>query len=332
MSAKTSISKLLRCPWNFEHDYKNATGDRPILFTYPFTEKALPPGVPDIFTALDPEAAAVSPPRGISPLLAKFCPVPIGATAAIYYPVVRAIPPGGMFTPGAGENVGWGYVWRVVFRLRSVIDYTRRKLDRIPFSIGESARGQNDTRPQKIPGRPNLTLAGERSVRPSSMTGLIFNPAPPDPNSPLPIFGYLYPDAVAIPAGNDFTECPIYPGSAGLDKADWATILDYEQGITDPELTTGGIRTTKRSASSNISKFHKIMGNEIAIECFKYNFETGGIPLSPRDWDFEIDENGVVVGGEDFGFSLLLGSASRFYGREPTADTGVRMIVGQWPE
>jgi len=317
--SKTSIARLLRAPWNFEEDYAGKAGNFPILFTHPFTPAPLAAGVADTFTALDAEAALRTPPEGISPLLAKFCPVPIGSVVALYFPIIRTRD-SDLFL-----SDGWAYVWRALFRFRSVADYVRRKRNRVPYSIGVGRFGAPDTRAGVVFDRPTLNVAGPRVVRPTSVESIIYNRAEPSPDANPPFFGTLHTDAVAIPVNaGAVTLTPYYPG-AGMGGAGTVNLLDYEQGEYDPATVIPG--QTPRAGATHLSKFLTCMGNEIAIECFKYNLTVSGDPYTPRNWDFTFDVDGNVTGGEDLAFSQLLGVGARGVGAIPPVDTGVRMVT-----
>jgi len=323
-SAKISIARLLRAPWNFEEDYAGKAGNVPILFTHPFATKIPAAGTADTYTAVDEEARQSPPPAGVSPVLAKFSPVPIGSTACLYYPIVRAYEgEGGTFPEG------FGYVWRVVFRMRSVADYTRRKMHRLPFSIGVSRYGAADTRAGVVYDRPTVSVAGPRFVRPATIQSIIYNRGLPAPTANPPFFGTLHTDGVAIPVNQgSITSTPVYPG-AGAGGAGTINNLDYEQGEYDPGVTIGA--QTPVAGASHVQIFQKCLGNEIAVECFKYNLDSSGTPFTPRSWDFVFDGDGNVVGGEDQAFSVLLGVGARGQSKTPPIDTGVRLTMGAWP-
>lgn len=321
--SKTSIARLLRAPWNFEEDYTQKSGNQPILFTHPFTPKPVAAGKADTFTALDAEASLRNPPAGISPLLAKFCAVPIGSTVALYFPIIRTV------DLSVFAQDGWAYVWRVLFRFRSVADYNRRKRFRVPYSIGVGRFGASDTRSGTVFGRPGLSVAGPRVVRPTSIESVIYNRSEPSATANPPFFGTLQSDSIAIPVNSgSVTIPPIYPG-AGMAGPDTVNVLDYEQGEYDPNTTVPG--QSPRAGATHLSKFLKCMGNEIAVECFKYNLTVSGTPYSARNWDFEFDGEGNVSGGEDYAFSQLLGVGARGTGKTPPVDTGVRIVTGSWP-
>ena len=321
-SAQTSTERVLRAPWNFEYDYSNIEGKFPILFTYPAARKIPPAGQPDLETALDPEAKQAVPPSGVSPLLARFTPVPMGATACVYFPIIYA------------PTANFFYVWRVIFRTRSVADYVRRKQARIRYSIGISRLGASDTRAGTVPDRPSLSIAGPRSVRPSTSEAIIFNRSEPvEPSVTDPIFAQIRSDAVAISTSESLSPLPaFYPGSqSGYWGAQTDTFLDYEQGEYDPATVYQG--GSARAGITHLPKFVKCMGDEMAVECFKFNSTSTGVVGTARNWDFEIDEGNNVVGGEDHNFSIRLGVGARGLepAREPPVDTGVRVIFGTFP-
>jgi hypothetical protein len=321
--AKVSIARLLRAPWNFEEDYTGKAGNVPILFTHPFATTIPAAGTPDVYTAVDEEASQNPPPTGVSPVLAKFSSVPIGSTACLYYPIVRAYERDGSIPEG------FAYVWRIVFRLRSVADYTRRKRFRLPYSIGISRFGAADNRAGVAFDRPNVAIAGPRYVRPATMQSIIYNRGMPSPTANPPFFGTLHSDAVAIPVNSgSITETPVYPG-AGAGGAGTVNNLDYEQGEYDPSVTIGA--QAEVAGASHIQVFQKCLGNEVAVECFKYNLDESGTPYTPRPWEFTFDGNGNVVAGEDQAFSVLLGVGARGQSKTPPKDTGVRLTMGAWP-
>ena len=324
-SAKTSIAKLFRAPWNFEEDYAGKAGDIPILFTHPFNTTILPAGTPDTFTALDPEAALQAPPSGVSPVLARFCASPMGSTVAVFLPIVRMHMP----ITDTPPVTGWGYVWRILFRMRSVADYIRRKKARVPYSLGLGRMGTPDSRAGTVFDRPSLAIAGPRVVRPGISESAIYNRTQPQSTAAPPFFSAMHTDAVSIPVNPLYiTNTPVYPG-AGAGGIGTINSLDYEQGEIDP--VTGFMEYPIQTSASHLCKFVKCVGNEMAVECYKYNLETSGQPYTPRAWDFTFDVDGNVDGGEDIDFSRQLGVAERTLGRTPPIDTGVRVITGTWP-
>jgi len=335
--AQMSVAKVLRAPWNFEEDYADVTGgvpdlvpgSCPIFFTYPFTPAPPPPGVADYSGAVDPEALQGVPPPGISPALAKFVPCALGSTMLISYPIIDC---------AQASDVGFAYVWRVIFRLRTVADYNRRKKSRVRYSVGISRFGSPDTRNQSIVGRPtvNLSVPGTRVVRPASMESAIYNRTQPWPGEDPPYFSTLVGDAVAIPANfSSVTRTAQYPGylkalTGPAPPHPYLRGLDYEQGERDPGLAIAD--TPMATSAGHVSRFVKCQGDEFAVECFKYNLNTlTGQTTSPRFWHFTFDINGFVVGGEDWAFSRLLGVGVRTLGGTPSIDTGVRVIEGTSP-
>jgi hypothetical protein len=336
-AAQMSVAKLLRPPWNFEEDYSDVTGvtphlvngDVPIFFTHPFTLVAPAVGTPDYATVVDPEALQANPPAGISPVLAKFVPCSLGSTMLISYPVIDA----------PTSDTCFAYVWRVVFRLRTVADYQRRKKNRVRYSIGISRFGTADSRHEAVVGRPSIRLdaPGARVVRPCSLESAIYNRTEPWPGERPPYFSTIFGDAVAIPANYPSITIPArYPGylSAGAwpdPGSPWCRNLDYEQGERDPGLTSpDGVSPT--TSASHVSRFVKCQGDEFAVECFKFTLDTlTGRTTTPRYWDFTFAPGGMVNGGEDINFSRLLGVGMRISGGEPSIDTGVRVIQGTSP-
>jgi len=349
--AHTTIEKLLRPAWNFEVDYASnlsngmpaVGGDVPILFTYPHAPRP-PLGKADTLTSLDPEASMVLPPIGISPLLARFVPCAIGQTQVFYFPVV---PKWGLFDRD-GSPGEFCYVWRVVWRMRSIADYVRRKQDRLPYTVAKEAVGAPDVRwPGEfpLPDRPNTlvsqagtaNIAGKRLVKPGVMESAIYARSVPDPTQETtPFYGMLMPDAVAIPCTvGMLNKTARYPGTGlhFLDYPDEIPTLDMQQGIftagpITPETPTGYPST----APMYMSKAVRCNGNEYAVECFKYNYNQGMPDFnSPRDWDFEVDPNYQCTGGEDYFFSLLfgIGNETRSPQAQPVGiDCGVRVVAG----
>lgn len=334
--AQMSVAKLLRPAWNFEEDYADITGvnpalvpgSTPIFFTHPFTKPIPPIGTPDYSGVIDPEALQGSPPAGISPVLAKFVPCALGSTMLLSYPIIDCL---------SSAAVGFAYVWRVVFRLRTVADYQRRKKARVRYSIGLSRFGIGDTRNEVVVGRPtlNVGIPGTRLVRPCSMESAIYNRTEPWPGEQPPYFSTIFGDAVAIPANfPSITQTAVYPGAtnAGVHAPQYVQHMDYEQGERDPGLVQPDGSYMYTSAG-HVARFIKCQGDEFAVECFKYNIDTlTGYTTSQRPWNFTFNGSGQVNGGEDFKFSVLLGVGSRFLAQGvPSFDTGVRVIEGTSP-
>jgi hypothetical protein len=336
--ADTQLEKVLRPPWRFEGDYHGQSGSVPILFTYPQAKTIPPVGQPDYETALDPEARRASPPEGISPLLAKFVPVPIGSTMLVLFPLVPK-------RVTLDETAQWVYVWRVIWRERSAADYTRRTHARAPFGIGKASLGAADSRVGMVPGRPSLLVSGSRTVIPASAEAVTYaRPAPvffsPSHTTRLraPFYGGLFTDSVAIPTDSGVTtRSPRYPGATSTDAVQ---TMDYQQGVFDPNFP--GITFPDNPADSFncltatfLPKFLKCLGNEFAVECYKYNLDdelTMGLH-EPRDWSFIIDSEGNCVGGEDWAFSVMfgIGAMGAPSPKNPPIDTGVRVISGVMP-
>jgi hypothetical protein len=309
-------------------DYDGMQGDRPILFTNPYTRSRPALGVPDTWTALDTEAQMNPPPAGVSPLLARMMPVPMGSTAMLLLPVVQKSE---TYVPPTG--VQWAYVWRAVFRLRAVADYQRRKRARVPWSIPVSRMGTSDTRVGHPPNRATVPVAGDRTVRPTLMEAVIYNRSLPVPAEEAPYFGSLLSDGVKIPYNTlATTYSPYYPGWQ-LD-ADPTAIhtLDYEQGERDPGAFAGG--SGFRTGPFHLPKFIKCVGNEMAIECYKVqtNPSTGALE-GFRRWDFGLAGNVPQPNSEDFDFSLLfgIGALGIAPANVPPVDTGVRVVTGYIP-
>lgn len=328
MSARPGIAKLLRAPWNFEVDYDTQPGDRPILFTNPYTRNRPALGVADTWTALDTEAQMNPPPAGVSPLLARMMPVPMGSTAMMILPVVQRSE---SYVPPLGSQ--WAYVWRTVFRLRAVADYQRRKKARVPWSIPVSRMGTQDTRVGHPPNRDNVPVAGTRTVRPSLVESIIYNRSLPVPQEEAPYFGTLLSDGVKILYNAiSTTYTPFYPGWASDAHPAAIHTLDYEQGERDPAAFSGG--SGFRTGSFHVPKFIKCVGNELAVECYKVqvNLKTGALE-GFRNWDFGLAGNIPQPNSEDFDFSLLLGIGALGLAAPgtPPVDTGVRVMTGYIP-
>jgi len=349
IDSDVGIERVLRPQWRFEELYTpdpaspSISGSVPILFTYPPNPVIPAFGVPDM-SVVDPEASKNPPPPGISPILAKFVPCSIGSTMLIMFPIVPRV------VDEATIVQRYAYVWRVVFRLRNAGDYTRRRA-RAPFAIGKANVGSTDTRTYTLPDRPTLApFAGPRLVIPALTESQIFAGNPnqdegllnilPDqidaPNQERnPIFGYLYSDSVAIPADNLITSfTALYPAQP-VNLATPRIPMDYQQGIFDPGIgifsdpTSGFVP----SGPTHLPKFVKCLGNEFAVECFKYNLlDTGDVNYhSPRAWDFVYDQQGQVYGGQDMGFSFMFGLAAVGFNQPPPIDTGVRCLQGAFP-
>ena len=352
--AEVTLEKLLRPAWNFELDYASnlinkmpaVGGDVPILFTYPSGPRPSP-GLADT-SILDPEGKLVTPPPGVSPLLAKFVPCAIGQTQVFYFPVV---PKWGLHVANSSPGE-FCYVWRVVWRMRSLADYKRRKNDRLPYSVPRDTFGAQDTRwadSYVLPDRPTTlvstaaagNLPGRRIVKPGVMESAIYARSLPDPTQEVsPYHAMLMPDAVAIPSTVDIlNKTARYPGT-GMNYQAYALgvlipTLDMQTGI----FTAGPITSENLNASypatapMHLPKAVRCNGNEFAVECFKFNWNQG-LPdfNSPRNWDFIIDPiTSLCTGGEDFMMSLMfgIGQEGRVDFPEPvTADCGVRVIAG----
>lgn len=331
MSARPGIAKLLRAPWNFEMDYDGVSGDTPILFTGPANPTRPAPGVPDVITGLDPEALQNPPPAGVSPLLARMMPVPIGSTMLFLFPIVQD------GNNGAQTGPAWVYVWRAVFRFRTLGDYIRRKRNRVGWTIPLTRFGARDTRAGHPPNR-TTPVAGERVVRPGCTEAVVYNRSAPSPGEASPYFGLLASDAVRIPYTTDFvTKAALYPGVSIDATIDKIRTLDYEQGERDPS-TIPALITQPRIGPSHLPKFLKCVGNEVAVECYKYEVDraTGAI-IGHRDWQFTVDAGTHLPtpGAEDFDFSVLLGIGGLGIPetpKPPPSDTGVRIISGDFPQ
>lgn len=336
MSARPGIAKLLRAPWNFEMDYDGVSGDTPILFTGPANPTRPAPGVPDVITGLDPEALQNPPPAGVSPLLARMMPVPIGSTMLFLFPIVQD------GNNGAQTGPAWVYVWRAVFRFRTLGDFIRRKRHRVGWTIPLTRFGAQDTRGGHPPNR-TTPVAGARVVRPACSEAIVYNRSAPVPSESSPYFGLLASDAVRIPYTTDFvTKVPLYPGASTDQTVGVIRTMDYEQGERDP-LSIPATISNPRLGPSHLPKFLKCVGNEVAVECFKYEVDraTGAI-MGARAWDFGVSPmtHRPTPGTEDFDFSVLLGIGALSTGDPetpnviptPPSDTGVRIISGDFPQ
>jgi hypothetical protein len=344
------IERVLRPQWRFEELYcpnglsDQVSGAVPILFTYPPNPNIPAYGIPDM-SILDPEAAKNPPPPGISPILAKFMPCSIGSTILCMFPIVPRFSDNLLYTQK------WAYVWRVVFRLRNAGDYIRRKQHRAPFAVGKANFGASDTRNFALVDRPTLApFSGQRLVLPACTESQVFAGNPNvDTNiqsdlvvnvdsgnqERAPVFGYLYSDAVAIPADNFTTSyTALYPAqSANLSTP--RIPMDYQQGVFDPGMPafsgtgTGFVPT----GPTHLPKFIKCLGNEMAVECFKYELlDTGDVNLhAPKAWYFTFDGNHQCNGGADYGFSVMFGLGATSQSLPPPVDTGVRILQGSWP-
>jgi len=169
-------------------------------------------------------------------------------------------------------------------------------------------------------------------VRQACSEAVIYNRSEPDPTSSPPFFGTIFSDASAIPTTNtNVTKSPFYPGFQGVPSGSWATSLDYEQGERDPGAYGGGLGQDGFDAGPfHLPKFLKCVGNEMCVECFKYNLDTStGRITGPRDWQFKVDDDFNVT-AEDYYFSLLLGVGARVVNKAIPADTGVRVITGEF--
>lgn len=350
IDSDVGIERVFRPQWRFEELYcpdgttNPISGAVPILFTYPPAVNIPPFGLPDM-SILDPEAAKNPPPTGISPVLAKFVPCSIGSTIMCMFPIVPRFSRNEIFS----QN--WAYVWRVVFRLRNAGDYIRRKTHRAPFNVGKANYGANDTRTFVLPDRPTLApFGGARLVIPGCAEGQIFAGNPNVQNNitstlvdtvdsvnqeRAPVFGYLYSDAVAIPADNQITSyTALYPAQPAA-IASPRIPMDYQQGIFDPGLSAfntppGGFIP---NSPTYLPKFIKCLGNEMAIECFKYELlDSGDVNYhAPKAWNFAFNESQQCNGGADYGFSVMFGLGAQALNSPPPVDTGVRILQGAWP-
>lgn len=326
MQGRHSIAKLLRAPWNFEFDYDGHPGNVPVIFTAPYTATRPAIGIPDPQTAVDAEALQAVPPLGVSPVLAKMIPVPMGATVAVYFPIVQR--PGVLV-----EEPPIVYAWRTVFRMRTVADYLRRKKHRVAWSIPLTRFGSADTRTGHPPNRV-VSITGPRVVRPASGETIVYNRTEPNIAQSAPFLSRIANDTVMIPrTDHEITMSPIYPGSY-LD-ADPATIrtLDYEQGERDPGQTPHVELGFYQQGPFHLCKFLKCLGDEMAVECYKYAYIADGT-YQPRDWSFLDGAGDLDNTAEDFQFSLLLGMGATALAVPgiPPVDTGVRFLIGSFPQ
>lgn len=344
------IEKVLRPQWRFEELYcpnllvDQVSGAVPILFTYPPNPVVPPYGTPDL-SILDAEAAKNPPPPGISPNLAKFMPCSVGSTILCMFPIVPSFADSSLYAQK------WAYVWRVVFRLRNAGDYTRRKTAQSAFAIGKANVGASDTRTYALPDRPALGFAGNRLVIPALTESQIFagNPSV-DKNitsdlvvsvdtvnqERAPTFGYIFSDAVAIPCDNLITSfTALYP-SQPANLAIGRIPMDYQQGVFDPGMPAfSGLTNTGfvPSGPTHLPKFIKCLGNEMAVECFKYEMlDSGDVNYhAPKAWHFHFNAGHQCDGGADYGFSCMFGLGAISQGLPAPMDTGVRILQGSWP-
>ena len=353
-TAELGTEQLLRPAWNFEQDYDGAAGQIPILFTWPTPEAPLAPGVPDL-SVLDDEARANPPPDGISPVLAKFVPVACGSTMLFFIPIVPASlsapevsgPVGGNQPDvGEGDPVGpqWMYVWRIVFRWRSVLDWVRDKTKRKPFQMGQTALGCPDSRTELVAVR-NLPVAGRRYVMPVTGEAVIYGKPEENMFRSLPLtypppYGTILPDGAGVPASFTMvSNSPLYPGASLIPASEQE--MDYQQGVLDP-LFPGitpipggsGFRPTQ---ATHLTKWIKSAGNEYAIEVYKFNYvdPASAQTFTPRAWDFDVDPVTHIPQstGEDYPFSVMfgIGGLSAIPAKSPAPHTGVRVVSGLAP-
>lgn len=322
---KTTTEVLLRPPWNFEIDYDGQGGDVPILFTYPMLPTAKRPAylVPD-YTALDEEAFAGA--AGTSPILAKFVPVPLGTSMLFLFPwVARDIDEEAL--------VNIVYVWRILWRWRSTGSYVNVSAgNRKQYVIPRTSFGIPDTRVGTDP-RTGNPVTGNRYVLPSGVESAVYAKTEPYMvNEQGPVFGSILPDAVSIPNSPGMaTTTARMPGANAAGPGD-ITRMDYSQGIID-RAAEEELLTNKEFF--HIAKWIKSIGTEFAVECYKYEYDDPQNPATytPRDWNFNVDANGVPVDPcEDFYFSVLFGIGTDTNpAYEPSSYTGVRVIWGTAP-
>ena len=342
MALQRTVEKVLRPPWNFEYDYDLKTGDWPILFTWP--SNASPgtmgggsPTDPD-YSVLDPEARLPNPPVGISPTLAKFVTATLGSTLLAFIPIVPV--------PESQSGTSFVYLWRFVFRQRSLADSNRNRKQRpVPYSVSKSSYGTRDTRSKAVPARPNLTIGGPRYVIPASVESLIFGRDEQHAlgsegqglssslNRPMPAPSDLLPEAVSIGTYGGLTaNTAIYPGT-GSGEYSVPIGMDYQQGILDPaNFTRSQFNAT---APTCLPKFVRCLGDEYAIEVFKYVYapqDNRMIITTPDKWNF-LANGEIDPSTPDYNFSVMFGSALRSAqalaaGQLPPTNVGVRVVGG----
>jgi hypothetical protein len=179
-------------------------------------------------------------------------------------------------------------------------------------------------------------VAGTRVVRPGCTEAVIYNRSAPAPAEAAPYFGLIATDAVRIPFTVDsVSKLPVYPGASLDNSVGVIKTLDYEQGERDPNSVPLSLNLTRRLGPSHLPKFLKCVGNEVAIECYKYEIDsTTGAIIGPRAWEFLVDPVTHLPDPscEDFYFSRLLGIAGAGIEETPPSDTGVRLITGDFPQ
>jgi hypothetical protein len=279
---------------------------------------------------VDTEALKAAPPDGICPVLAKFAPVPKGATMLALIPFVPK-------PVAVTEN--WFYLWRIVFRTRSAGDYLRRPDLGRAYGIGVARHGAADSRTLLVPGRGTLTLAGERFVLPSVSEGQVYQRAEPDMGSLTgPMSSVLLTDGAKVPTHlSALASSPIYPGAGALNPAVYATALEYQQGVFDPDFpgVTGEVNTFNPVTATHFPKWLKSLGTEFAIECYKFNYEVADDvqTYTARTWDFlNLAGTAVSPTSEDYGFSVMFGVGAEVANKAAPEDTGVRVYTGTAPE
>ena len=347
MSAQMGVCRIFRPYWNFEADYHGTIPDgggvctgsaTPILFTFPTAAEPPTNGNPDT-SVLDLQAAKVTPPVGTSPVLAKMMPVPLGATVEVAIP---AVPRGVGLSQ---DRPRFAYVWRVIFRNRSLAQALRG--DKVfPYSLPKSSFATPDTRPESVPFRPNTVLAGERTLIFGGAQAARLQRLSPSSNGvdQSPVMADLFHDSVRIEAQATFlTGPPLYPGIKAQQTADpggnYVTRLDYSQGAFDPQAIAtidGGDTLARAWPATGINYVPfvtKAYGDEMAVECYKMQWTTNDdlITFVPRNWEFLNEEGAIDTLAEDFWFSVLFGLGADAVGvRRPTM--GALVSVGQAPE
>lgn len=335
-NAILGIEKLLRPAWNFELDYDGQSGAVPILFTWPPARTRPALGQAD-YSVLDEQARLADVPEGVSPVLAKFVPVPAGSTMLVQFPFVPSVEP--------SEN--WAYVWRLVWRTRSAADFVVDKKRRKPYQIGKTTFGASDSRTSAVADSRGISsVGGQRYVMPATGEAAVYGRGESDVATITsgPIAATFLQDAVCIPTHLTMqTRSPLFPGQVNYVGPNYERNMDYQQGVFDPDFPN--ISNVENPDAFNtvttghLSKWIKSAGTEFAAECYKFEYEDPGNiqTYTPRNWEFGIggtEPNLPDPAAEDYPFSVMFGIGSLLtaVNRLPPTDTGVRVMAGTAPE
>ncbi|MHC4617130.1 MAG: hypothetical protein ACYTEQ_05185 [Planctomycetota bacterium] len=331
------VELLLRPQWNFEYDYDGFPGRTPVFFTFPTTPTRPPLKTADL-SVLDDEARVTPPSSGVSPVLAKFVPVPPGATMLFMFPIIVKGPSG-----TANEPPFWSYIYRIIWRWRSAGDWIGKDKSRKQYLIGKTSTGTADTRTDQVINR-SIQTGGSRLLVPCGTEAVVYGKT--EPFMPAfvasPFYSMLVQDAVAIPAAANSVVpgSALYPGLKSVFPAPGYTYgMDYQQGVLDPawyNFSPSGVGQfgTNPVTATHLFKWIKACGTEFAVECFKMKYTDPAAPQTYEEvpWDFDLSPEGVPQStGQDFEFSRVYGIANLADDAIVPSDTGIRVTVGVAP-